>query len=229
MQDLAKTFTALSHIAVPTLSPKRSIYSIWHAAYVLSCAVMMFPLLLCLCAGLSAAVAVALWYVTRESQWYWKLSARVGAVALALISALTLLFSLFGFVVGTVMCGRYEFPPVSSADGRLIAQVSEEDCGATDSFHSSVRLWRERQGISAHMFGKRERSTTVLTVEHDPRLLELEWKGSMLLIRYPNAPRRVDEFRCQTKWHDVQIACIAYTPDYSKQVAEMPPVKRGLW
>ena len=73
-------------------------------------------------------------------QWYCKLSGRVGAVALALISALTSALTLLFFLFGLVMCGRHEFPPVSSGEGRLIAQVSEEDCGATDSFHSSVQL-----------------------------------------------------------------------------------------
>jgi hypothetical protein len=183
-------------------------------------------MVLLLSAGLLAAVAFALWYVTRKSRRYWKLSARVVAVALTCISALTLL--LFLFTAG--MCGRYDFPSVSSADGRLIAQVSEEDCGAMDSFHSSIQLWREKQGTSAHLFGKRRHSMTVFTVGHDPRLLELEWKDARtLLIRYPNDSRNLDEFRCQSRWDDVQIECIAYTPDYSKPAVEMPPVKRGLW
>ena len=182
-------------------------------------------MVLLLFTGLSAAVAVALWHLTRKSQRYWKLSARIGAVALTCISALTLL----GFLFRGAMCGRYDFPPVSSADGRLIAQVSEVDCGAVDSFHSSVQLWREKQGISAHLFGKREHSMTVFTIGHDPQLLELEWKGRMLLIHYPNDSRSLDEFRCQSKWDDVQIDCIAYTPDYSKPVAKMPPVTRWFW
>jgi hypothetical protein len=191
------------------------------SASMVSCAVMV----LLLSTGLLAAVAVALWYVTRKSQRYSKLSARIGAVALACISALTLLL----FVFRGVMCGRCDFPPVSSADGRLIAQVSEEDCGAADSFHSSVQLWREKQGTLAHPFGKREHSMTVFTVGHDPRLLELEWKGRMLLIHYPNDSRSLAEFRCQSKWADVQIECIAYKPDYSKPAAKIPPVKRWLW
>ncbi len=182
--------------------------------------------MLLLFAGLLAAIAVVVWYLTRKSRWYWKLSGRVGVVALACISALTLLLFLFG----GAMCGRYDFPPVSSADGHLIAQVSEVDCGAVDSFHSSVQLWREERGISAHLFGTREHSTTVFTVGHDPRLLELEWKdASTLLIHYPNDSRSLGEFRCQSRWDDVQIECIAYTPDYSKPVAKMPPVKKWFW
>ena len=182
-------------------------------------------MLLLLAAGSSAAVAVALCYATLKSRWSWKLSARISAVVLGCISALMLL----AFLFRGAMCGRYDFPPVSSTDGRLIAQVSEIDCGAVDSFHSSVQLWRERQGISRHLLGKRERLMTVFTVGHDPRLLKLEWQGGILLIHYPNDSRDPAEFKCQSKWGDVQIECVAYRPDYSKQVAKMPPVKRWLW
>jgi hypothetical protein len=182
-------------------------------------------MVLLLSAELLAAVALSLWYITRKSRRYWKLSARIGAVALACISALMLLLSLFS----AGMCARYDFPPVSSADGRLIAQVSEEDCGAVDSFHSFVQLWREKQGTSARLFGKREHSMTVFTVGHDPRLLGLEWKDARtLIIRYPNDSRSLREFRRQSRSDDVQIECIAYTPDYSKPAVEMPPVK-SFW
>jgi len=191
---------------------------------VVFCAVMA----LLLSAGLLlAAIAAGLWYSTRKSRKYWKLLARIGAVALAFLSALTF-FVLFLF--SGALCGRYDFPRVSSADGRLIAQVSEKDCGAVDSFHSSVQLWRDRRGLSARLFGKQENSTIVFTIGHDPRLLALEWKGAKkLLIHYPNDSERLAEFRCQSQWDDVQIECIAYTPDYNKPVAQMPPVKRGFW
>lgn len=110
-----------------------------------------------------------------------------------------------------------------------IAQVSEEDCGAVDSFQSFVPLWREKQGTSARLFGKREHSMTVFTVGHDPRLLGLEWKDARtLIIRYPNDSRSLREFRCQSRSDDVQIECIAYTPDYSKPAVEMPPCQKFL-
>jgi hypothetical protein len=177
-------------------------------------------------AALLIAVAVALWHLTRNSRWRWKLLARIAAGAVACSSALILLLFLFS----GAMCGRYDFPPASSADGGWVAQVSEEDCGAVDSFHSSVQLWRDRRGFFAHLLGKRERSTTIFTVGHDPRLLKLEWKDAKtLLIQYPNDSRSASEFRCQSQWDDIQIGCIAYTPDYSKPVGKMPPVKRWLW
>jgi hypothetical protein len=183
--------------------------------------------MLLLVAGLClVAIAVSLWYWTRNSRTQWKVLARIGAVALAGISALTLLLFLFS----GAMCGRYDFDPVSSSDGRLMAQVSEEDCGAVDSFHSSVQLWRENRDIFSKLFGKRGYSKTVFTVGHDPRLLKLEWKSARtMLIQYPNDSRSLGEFRCQTQWDDVQIECVAYTPDYSKPVGKMPPVKRWLW
>jgi hypothetical protein len=176
--------------------------------------------------GMLVAVAVALWHLTRNSRWQWKLLARIAAGAVACSSALILLLFLFS----GAMCGRYDFPPASSVDGRWVAQVSEEDCGATESFHSSVLLWRDRRGFSAHLLGRRERSGTIFTVGHDPRLLKLEWKDSKtLLIQYPNDSRMAREFRCQSQWDDIQIECIAYAPDYSKPVGEMPPVERSLW
>ena len=95
--------------------------------------------MLLLVAGLLlGAIAVGLWHLTRNSRKQWKVLARIGAVALVCISALVLLLFLFS----GAMCGRYDFAPVSSPDGGLVAQVSEEDCGAVDSFHSSVQLWR---------------------------------------------------------------------------------------
>src|ERR1700733_4482725 len=116
--------------------------------------------------ALLAATAIGLWLLPRNSRWHWKLLGRMASGILMCGSALTLLLFLFS----GAMCGRYEFPPISSRDGKLAADVSEQDCGATDSFHSSVHLWRDRQGFFAHLFGKRGHSTTVFAVGHDPRL-----------------------------------------------------------
>jgi hypothetical protein len=141
-------------------------------------------------------------------------------------SALTLLVFLFS----GAMCGRYEFPAISSRDGKLAAEVSEEDCGAVDSFHSSVHLWQDQKGLSAWLFGKRGHSTTVFAVGHDPRLIDLSWKDDRtLLIRYPSDSRNPAEFRCQLEWKGIQIECVGYTPDYSKPVGKMPRVQRWLW
>jgi hypothetical protein len=42
-----------------------------------------------------------------------------------------------------------------------------------------------RQGFFAQLFGKRGQSTTLFTVGHDPRLIDLSWKDDRtLLIRY---------------------------------------------
>jgi hypothetical protein len=80
-----------------------------------------------------------------SSRWDLGLRLSLGPVA----SALALF--LFLFVGG--MCGRFEFPAISSKDGSFAARVSEEDYGAVDSFHSSVQLWQNRHGISARLFG----------------------------------------------------------------------------
>jgi hypothetical protein len=170
--------------------------------------------------------AVVLWWLPRNSRWPWKLIGRVAAGILMCSSALSLLL----FAFGVMMCGRYEFPPIKSRNGNFTAEVNEKDCGAVDSFHSSVQVWQNRQGLFARLFGKRGHSATVFTIGHDPRLIELSWKGDRtLLIRYPNDSRDPDEFRCQARWEDVQIDCVGYTPDYSKPVGEMPPVQRWTW
>ncbi len=183
-------------------------------------------MVLLLIAGLLVAIAVALWFLPRNSSRLWKLTARITAGVLVCASALPLL----GFLFGSVMCGRYEFPPISSRDGRLTAEVSEEDCGAVDSFHSSVKLSRPREGFFAHWFGKRGQSTTVFTVGHDPRLIDLSWSDDrILMIRYPSDYRNPAEFWCQSQWEGIRIDCVGYPPDYSKPVGQMPPVHRGLW
>lgn len=176
--------------------------------------------------ALLIAAAIALWVLPRKNRWRWKLPVRVVAVVLMCASGLTVLMFLFG----SVMCGRYEFPPISSRDGKITAQLSEEDCGATDSFHSSVELWQTRAGLLSHLIGRRRHLTTVFTVGHDPRLIELSWKdGRTLVIRYPSDSRNPDELRCQSQTDGVQIECVGYVPDYSKALGEMPPVQRGLW
>jgi hypothetical protein len=44
-----------------------------------------------------------------------------------------------------------------------------------------------RQGFFAQLFCKRGQSTTLFTVGHDPRLIDLSWKDDRtLLIRYPS-------------------------------------------
>jgi hypothetical protein len=182
-------------------------------------------MVLLLVAGLLATTAAVLWYLPRNSPRLWKITARIAAGILICISAPPLLVFLFT----TAMCGRYEFPPVPSTDGKLAAEVSEEDCGAVDSFHSSVHLWQRREGFFAHLLGKRAPAATVFTVGHDPRLIDLSWKDDRtLLIRYPSDSRNPAEFRCQSQWVGVRIECAGYTPDYSKPVGKMPPVQR-LW
>src|SRR5664279_565870 len=181
---------------------------------------------LLLSAVILAATACVLWFLPRNSQRLWKLTIRIPAGILMCASALTLL----GFLFRGAMCGRYEFPPILSRDGRLVTQLSEVDCGAVDSFHSSVQLWRNRRGSFMHLFGKQGHSTTIFTVGHDPRLIVVVWKDDRtLLIRYPNDSRYAEEFRCQPEWEGIHIECVGYAPDYTKPVGQMPPVRRWLW
>lgn len=181
--------------------------------------------LLAICVLLIAAAA-ALWFLPRDSRWHWKLVSRTTAGILACGSAFTLLLFLFG----RVACGRYDFPPVSTRDGKLVAEVTEEDCGAVDSFHSSVDLWYNRQGFFAHLLGKRGHKTTVFTVGNDPRRINISWKDERtLLIRYPSDSPEPGEFSCQSRWDGIQIECVGYLPDYNEAVGNMPPAQRGFW
>ncbi len=106
-------------------------------------------MVLLLIAGLLVATAIAMWYLPRNSRRVWKFTVRIGAGALICASALPLL----GFLFRSAMCGHYEFPAISSRDGRFAAEVNEQDCGAVDLFHSSVNLRQHRQGMFAHIFG----------------------------------------------------------------------------
>ena len=78
-------------------------------------------------------------------------------------------------------------------------------------------LWQRKLGTA-----------TIFTIGHDRRLLEIQWNGAnRLVIRYPSDWSSPKEFRCQSQWGDVQIECISCASDYSKPVANMPPVKRS--
>jgi hypothetical protein len=175
---------------------------------------------------LLVAIAIGVWIIGRHRRRVWKIFAGLGASVFALGSAVLMLLFLFA----GAMCGRYDFSPVSSPDGGRVASVSEEDCGAVDSFHSAVQLWQYNPATFFHPFRGRAHVTTVFTVGHDPRLLKLEWIGPhALVIRCPSDSRSPEEFRCQSQWEDVQIKCIPFVPDYSVPVAKMPSVKRWTW
>ena len=188
-------------------------------------------MVLLLIAGVLAAAAVFLWYLPRNKRPLVKLTARIPAGVLICASFLTLLAFLFPLPFRGAICNQYEFPPISSSGGKQFAQVNEVDCGAPDDDHSYVQLWRERRGFFARIFGKRGYPTTIMTVGHDPRLIDVAWQDNRtLIIRYPNDYSRYgEEYRCQTKLGDIRIECVGYMPDYSKPLAKMPPVRRWPW
>jgi hypothetical protein len=171
---------------------------------------------------LAAGAAVGVWVIGQPRRKPLKIVARITAGVLASGAALfTLCFLFLG-----AMCGRYDFPLVVSPDGYIVAGLSEEDCGAVDSFHSSVELWHKRTLL--HPFGGSH--STVFTVSNDPRSIDLEWIGPRALaIRYPNDSRNPEEFSCQSQSGDVRIECIGYVPDYGKPVVKMPAPKRWFY
>ena len=179
----------------------------------------MMPLIL-LASGCALAVTgFFLWRLPRNKPFYWKLIARLSSSFLMCGSA----FLLFLFLFGEMMCGRYVFAPVFSSDGELAAQVIEEDCGAVDSFHSSVRVWSNRPV-------KRLFKSVVFTVDNSPLRIELSWKGAQtLLIRYPDDSAELKSFSCLPERRGIRIECEGYKPDYNKPVGKMPAVDRWIW
>lgn len=173
-------------------------------------------------AMLFAAAGIGLWRSSRRRQRALKVVIRIGALVIASFSPLLLL----GFLMTGLICGRYDFPEVHAPNGAWAAAVSEEDCGATDSFHSSVEIWRLKHEF-LNPLGRHVLASRVFTIGHDPRFLQLAWKGpNVLVIRYPADSREPDEFSCRPRWKDIQVQCISYSPSYREPVAEMPPVKR---
>jgi hypothetical protein len=188
-------------------------------------------MVLAIIAGGLAAAALLLWYLPRKQRLVLKLAARIPAGVLICAALLTLLAFLFPLPFRGAMCNWYEFPPISSSDGKQFAQLNEVDCGAPDDDHSFVQLWSERQGFLARIFGKRGYATTVMTVGDDPRLIDVAWQDNRtLIIRYPSDYSQYGEkYRCQAKSGDIRIECVGYMPDYSKPLADMPPVRRWPW
>lgn len=124
------------------------------------------------------------------------------------------------------MRGRYEFPAVRAPRGFSVAAVSEEDCGAADSFHSSVQVWSRKLTLH-NPLGNRVLGSTIFEIGNDPRLIKLEWKGpGLLVVRYPDKYTTAGEFFCKPRWRNIQIECVPYTPDYNKPPGRMPNPKR---
>lgn len=73
-------------------------------------------MVLLLIAGVLAAAASLLWYLPRNKRLLLKLAARIPAGVLVCASLLTLL----GFLFRGAMCGQYEFPLITSSDGKTV-------------------------------------------------------------------------------------------------------------
>jgi hypothetical protein len=179
-------------------------------------------------AVLLAAAGIGLWRLSRGWKKPLKILTRIGAVSIILVSPVLLL----AFLTSGAMCGRYDFPSVRAGNGDWIAGVSEEDCGAVDSFHSFVEIWSSRHTV-LNPFASRLLGDTVFRVGDDPVLVHLKWsEPKVLVIRYPKDSFTRDEFFCASQWKDVQIKCIPYAPHYPYSVASRPHPKtwfRWFW
>ena len=108
-------------------------------------------------AALLVAGAVGVWINGQRRQRVWRVIAGIGTFILGSGAALFVL----AFLLRGLMCGQYDFPAVASPDGDRVASVSEVDCGAIDSFHSTVRLRRRAASYLAwHMRLPSSRSVT---------------------------------------------------------------------
>lgn len=177
---------------------------------------------------LFAGAGIGLWRLSRRRKKPVKILIRIGAVLIVLLSPLLML----AFLVTGAMCGRYDFAPVHMPDGYWAASVSEVDCGAVDSFHSFVQIWSSRPSLR-NPFASRVLGSTVLRIGDDPLLVHLEWASpTALVIRYPNDSDMPDEFLCRSRWKDVQIECLPYTPNYpyTVKVGDRPnPTRWFAW
>jgi hypothetical protein len=177
-------------------------------------------MMLLLIAATFFGLGIGLGLSVRHRRKVWKIAGTAGALTLGLLGCMIAM----GFIFATAMCGSRNFSPITSPDGRKIAQLSEDDCGAADHFHSEVRLERSKSFL-----GFRD-NATVFTSSEDPRILELSWRGpDELLIRYPANGRYPEEFSCKAEWSDVKIACVSFPRDLAHPSQAMPPVRRGIW
>jgi hypothetical protein len=171
-----------------------------------------------------AACAFFLWRLPRKKSLRWKFVARLPAGILFCVAVLMLLACSFA----ELMCGRYEYSPVSSPNGLLAAQVIQVDCGAGDHFHSHVLV--SRSGNTITRFFNPWNSAVVFKVGDDGLLVDLTWKDAQTLaIRYPSDSHYHSEFLCERQWRDVRIECVQYLPNYNAPRKERPPVHRGVW
>jgi hypothetical protein len=173
------------------------------------------------CATILALVGIGVWRFSGRWEGWLKVFSRIGALAAILASA----FSMFLFLFSSVACQREDYPSVQAPNGRWVAAVSEEDCGALDSFRSAVQIWSVKHTL-LNPFASRELGKTIFKIGNDPTMLHLEWVGpNALVIRYPNNSPASDEFLCRSPWNGIHIQCLPYSPDYSKPHGNIPKAK----
>jgi hypothetical protein len=87
-----------------------------------------------------------------------------------------------------------------------------------------------RQGFFAQLFGKRGQSTTLFTVGHDPRLIDLSWKDDRtLLIRYPSDSAILPNFAVNRNGKAVKLSASDMPRITTSPFAKCHPVQRWLW
>jgi hypothetical protein len=172
-----------------------------------------------------ALAGIGVWRLSARGKRWLRVFTRIGALAAILASA----FSMFLFLFSGVMCARYDFPSVRAPNGYWTAAVSEEDCGALDSFHSAVQIWSAKHAL-LNPFASRELGKTVFKIGNDPTLLHVQWAGAnVLVIQYPNKYSTPDEFLCRSQWKGVRIQCVPYPPVFPARNVPQARIKRWFY
>ncbi len=126
----------------------------------------------------------------------WATSRRLGLRAP--VTRLTRLFSVIALLLfGNACCDDRELPQVPSPDGKLIASVLVNNCGATTPFYLYVFLRHSGAFVGPFGIGK-----TTVFAQQSANSADIEWVGPReLLIR---AQRAKVLYRLE-RWEDVTI------------------------
>ncbi len=174
----------------------------------------------------AALLAWRLRRVMRGRRRAWKFLIATLIVVLSVSSACLL----FVFLLGHIFCARYELQSADSPDGRIVARVTEFDCGATTPFYSSVEIHQTHFALPHSAVWSHWTGTSVFWLEADPRFIEITWTGNReLTIRYPEPDHSPSFYQCNSSWHETQIRCEMYKPDERKTLSPLPRPNRWFW
>lgn len=134
---------------------------------------------------------------------------RVSVILIACVLAIAAIFSsclCVGFAMSTWVCGDVLGEEAVSPDGRYRVQVHDRECGAMDSFHTSVEI-EDRNHRGRFPFVWRRRHVTILGTNHglSPYDVRLNWEADRILVISIKRGLSPDVRTRRTKWGDIII------------------------